>query len=154
MSKEALIRTLEMNRLLGTPEQLRAFDKTVQDLSGEPGLTPADLPRLFGVFDDGCKNEEVMFGLVHFVEDFDLTHFLRGFIAALKDLSARAPGWAKLFHYRILNSERARPLFIELLESADQGTRRAAAGILREIAREESGPLHDRAAAVLAAASQ
>lgn len=150
MSIDKLIETLQSNKLLEDAEQVRAFDAAVGTLAGQPELAVAALPRLFGVFDDNCKNEEVMFGLLHLVEDFALDDFLRGLLDALAQMEARAPRWAKLFHYRILNSPHALPTFGALLAgTGDQMARRAAAAILQEIVAEEKGALHDRAEEVL-----
>lgn len=152
MTKQDLIAALLANARLGTPEQVAAFDRALHGLVQDRSLTPPDLSALFTVFDDACENEEVMFGLVHLVEDFALEDFLRGFIAAVGDLDARAPGWAKLFHYRILNSERARPLYSWLVGRADEATRITISRILRSIATQEGAPLKDRAGSVLEAA--
>jgi hypothetical protein len=152
MRKEDLIATLEANRRLGTPEQVIIFDRAVQDLARESTLSPNDLTGLFRIFDDATGNEEIMFGLVHLVEDAALDDFLAGFLESLGELEARAPGWAKLFHYRILNSERAREAYSTLALSASEAARTAGSRILRAIISEEGAPLRERAAYVLAAA--
>ena len=149
MDKDGLIAELTANSHLRTPEEIRTFDKALEELSENSALESKDLSKLFMVFEDDCQDEEVMFGLVHFVEDFDLTDLLRTFIEVVPQLSAKAPRWTKLFHYRILNSDKARPLFKEMLRAADSATQGIIRKTLEEIATTESPPLSTRASFVL-----
>ena len=153
MANSGSIAALQRNRKLSTPEAAAAFDEALQELAQAGPLTRADLRVLFRVFDDTCDNEEVMFGLVHLLEDSPLEEFLAGVLDVVKDLDATAPGWAKLFHYRIVNSESARSLYASMVRSAPEATRATVGRILRSIVSEEGDPLKGRAQALLDAAS-
>lgn len=149
MNHRELVSQLESNRQLRSPEQVAAFDEALERLTGVGEMKEKDLTDLFKVFSDDCENEEVMFGLVHLIEDSDLRDMLRAFISAVPEMSKRAPEWVKLFHYRILNSDRARALYGEMLTGSDLDTRRMIRHVLTEIATAESPPLSTRAGAVL-----
>jgi len=51
-------------------EEFRAFEDALTFLAAHPD--PNDLPDLHLALDDDCDQHEVMFGLVHFIEDFDV----------------------------------------------------------------------------------
>jgi hypothetical protein len=145
--KAAWIRALRDNSRLDTPEAVRAFDEALEHISGD--LNPADLPELFAVFRDDTHDEEVMYGLVHLVEDFPLDDFLVGFLDAVAGMARNAPEWARTFHYRILNSEKARLATKRLLPERGPSVRSTVEGILRDIAATEGPPLAERAQEVL-----
>lgn len=149
MDKGELIGVLRANGGLRTPEEVAAFDGALEALAEAGDLTTEDLSDLFMVLDDGCENHEVMFGLLHLVESADLRDLLRAFIKTAPRMAVRASDWVRIFHYRVLNSERARPLFKELLEASDPDSRAFIRGVLAEVAASEGPPLSTRAAFVL-----
>jgi hypothetical protein len=149
LHRHELVRRLESNSLLGTPEQVAAFDEALQELAGAGGMGAEELADLFSVFDDRCEDEEVMYGLLHLIEDSDLRDMLRAFIAAAPGMAEKARGWVNVFHYRILNSDRARAQYGELLAGSDADTRDLIRRLLTEIATDERPPLSTRAGSVL-----
>lgn len=90
-----------------------------------------------------------MYGLVHLVEDFTLEEFVASFLEAVPEMKKKAPEWVNTFHYRILNSDKARELMKRLLPSKSAVARQIIGAVLRQIASTETPPLSTRAEAVL-----
>jgi hypothetical protein len=149
MSTGSLIETLKVSSALKTPDQTLAFDTALQELALNHQLKKQDLANLFLIFDDNCADEEVMFGLVHLIEGVELQQFLESFIGVVSKLSVKAPEWTRTFHYRILNSDKARIQFRLMLPTADALSRDAIYSVLKEITREEETSLSTHAEYVL-----
>ncbi|KAM3102942.1 Imm30 family immunity protein [Phormidesmis sp. 146-12] len=115
MSQNSLIEILEANHLLRSPDEVAAFEQTLVKLAQNPDS--ANLPSLHLILDDACQQPEVMFGLVHFLESFDVQVQLQAFIQVLPDLVKRAPEWTTILHSRIMNDAIARSIFEEKVRS-------------------------------------
>ncbi|MEB3292957.1 MAG: Imm30 family immunity protein [Synechococcales bacterium] len=59
-----------------------------------------DLPSLHLVLDDACEQPDVMFGLVHFLESFELQEQILALIQVMPDLVQRAAEWAAILYSR------------------------------------------------------
>lgn len=143
--KTECIRALEENSRLSIPTEIRAFDMALERLVGGRLLTPSDLPILFRIFRDDCEDEEVMFGLVHLVENFPLEDFLTGFLRAVPEMCERAPEWTRIFHYRVINSQSAREMIKALLPQQDIVVRQTVRAVLLHIVSTEGPILAERA---------
>lgn len=84
MSQNPLIDILESNRLLRSPDEVAAFEQTLEKLAQKPN--PIDLPSLHLILDDACEQPDVMFSLVHFLESFEVQEQVQAFIQVLPDL--------------------------------------------------------------------
>ncbi|KAM3116391.1 Imm30 family immunity protein [Phormidesmis sp. 146-33] len=115
MSQNSLIEILEANHLLRSPDEVAAFEQTLVKLAQNPDS--ANLPSLHLILDDASQQPEVMFGLVHFLESFDVQVQLQAFIQVLPDLVKRAPEWTTILHSRIMNDAIARSIFEEKVRS-------------------------------------
>lgn len=117
MSQNSLIKVLEANYLLRSPDEVAAFEQALAELAQNPN--PDDLPKLHLILDDACQQPEVMFSLVHLLESFDLQAQLQVFIQLLPDLVKRAAEWTTILHTRIMNDAIAQAAFEELMRSMD-----------------------------------
>lgn len=61
---------LQENKLMKTPEAVIAFEEALTELAHN--RNPDNLPQYDLVFDDHCQQPEVMFGLIHFIESFEI----------------------------------------------------------------------------------
>src|SRR5437868_2669954 len=95
---EQTLATLRARAALATPEDVQWFDAALADAAKR--AKPRDLPALFAVFRDDTQQHEVMWGLVHLVEDFPNPGYVKALVAALPDLRRRAPEWAELLSGR------------------------------------------------------
>lgn len=143
-----LLEQLKFNRLLRSPSEVSAFEAALAALS----KTPNDdlLPALHLVLDDNSLHHEVMFGLVHYLESFDVKSQMRAFLDVLPQLARQAPEWTSILHFRILNDDHARACYRQELTAAGEPSRSIATDILAGIARDEGEPLRSAARQVLA----
>lgn len=143
------IARLHANRLLRSPEEVAAFEEALAALALE--RHPEWLGDLHLAFDDHCVHHEVMFGLVHFLESFDLDAQLRAMLSVLPVLAEQAPDWVRILYYRILNDGQARAHLQRLiLEDSGKGAA-VSREILRQVVEEQHEPVSDLAQAVLQA---
>ena len=117
MSEDTLISVLEANRLMRSPDEVTAFETALAELARYPKLER--LPDLHLVLDDRCEHQEVMFGLVHFLESFDVNEQVWAFVDVIPKLIKQSPNWTKILHVRILNDDLALALYRELLSDCD-----------------------------------
>lgn len=115
-----LLNTLKENRLMRTPEEVIIFEETLEKIAEE--ANNEYLKDLHLILDDNCEQADVMFGLVHFLESFELQQQLEAFIAVIPQLMITAPEWTKIIHYRIINDELACKVYQQSLELANEKT--------------------------------
>ncbi|GGA03408.1 Imm30 family immunity protein [Okeania sp. KiyG1] len=115
-----LIKILQENRLMKTPQEINLFEETLEKIAQHP--SDDSLKDLHMILDDNCQHPEIMFSLVHFLEDFDPQKQIQAFIEVIPQLMNSAPEWAKIIHYRIINDESACKLYQNSLELANQKT--------------------------------
>lgn len=115
-----LIKILQENRLMKTPQEINIFEETLEKIAKYPN--DENLKDLHLILDDNCECPEIMFSLVHFLEDFDLQKQIQAFIEVIPQLMITAPEWTKIIHYRIINDESACKVYQNSLELANQKT--------------------------------
>lgn len=141
------IEILKINRLMRTSSEVAAFEEALAALTG---LSDESLlPALHLVLDDNCAHHEVMFGLVHFIETFQMSSQSRALLSVLPQLVKQAPEWAKILHFRILNDDLARECYRQLLLEKEWTSLDIAHDILLDIARNEDEPLKSAARSIL-----
>lgn len=136
MATTKLISILCQNRLLRTQAEISAFESALSALTRS--FNPADLPDLFLVFTDACAQQEVLWGLLHFVESFGMERQLQAMIQVLPSMIADASEWAKLFHCRVLNDSQYRTYYRNLISSHQGIQRQTVERILDEIKAEDA----------------
>lgn len=117
MSEDTLIDSLKANRRMRSPNEVAAFENALAELAKHPKNDY--LPALHLVLDDECEQQEVMFGLIHVLESFDVKEQLQAFVAVSPQLIIAAPEWTGILHNRILNDESACRLYQEILHSVN-----------------------------------
>ena len=115
-----LLKILKENRLMKTSQEFRIFEQTLETIAKNPN--DDDLKELHLILDDNCEHPEVMFGLIHFLESFEMQKQIQAFIAVVPQLMIVAPEWTKIIHYRIINDESACKVYQESLKLANQNT--------------------------------
>jgi hypothetical protein len=132
---EAELQRLKDNRLLRTDEEFGHFEGARDNLIGV--TDPAIIPRLCEAFDDATEDHEVMFGLVHFVEHFDRKAYLLELAKAVPSMLPRAQEWAKILHYRILNTPDTRGMYNDVISQMDNETQQVIVDLLNQIKDED-----------------
>ncbi|MFM9266772.1 Imm30 family immunity protein [Tychonema sp. BBK16] len=115
MKKNIWINILEANKLMRSPDEVIAFENALTSLADRP--QDEDLPDLHLILDDRCEQPEVMFGLIHFLESFDVSAQLQAFVTVVPQLMLVASEWTRILHTRILNDEDACRLYRDILHS-------------------------------------
>ena len=115
-----LLKILKENRLMKNSKEVSLFEKTLEKIAEKPNND--DLQELHLILDDNCEHPEIMFGLIHFLESFEMQKQIQAFIAVVPQLMIVAPEWTKIIHYRIINDEFACKVYQESLKLANQNT--------------------------------
>jgi hypothetical protein len=148
MTPQQILDTLSRSRLLETKEQVSAFEKALEQFASHPEGAE-HLRELHLVLDDQTRQTEVMYGLVHLLESFDIERQLRAFLEAFPELMKQAPEWVKTLHFRLLNDDAARSAYKALLWTANASSRTLALSALADLLETEDAPLRDYASEVL-----
>ena len=85
------------------------------------------------VFEDETQEEEVMFGLVHFIEDFEMGKYLTEMPKALPKMVESAKEWAMLLNIRILNNDLYRSEYAKVLVGMNHDIQLTIINLLNEI---------------------
>lgn len=113
MKEKSHIEILAANKLMRSPDEVTAFENALAALAENPDRE--DLPNLHLILDDRCEQPEVMFGLIHFLESFEVSAQLKSFVTIVPELIIVASGWTRTIHNRILNDELACHLYRDIL---------------------------------------
>jgi hypothetical protein len=151
MKLEETVKQLEANRRMRSSEEVVAFEKALEYISTLNKLNDLELlERLHLVFDDDTEHHEIMFGLVHLLENADVDMQIIALVKALPRLKALAPEWAKILHFRLLNDAVSRESYREVLKTEVEPSHIIAAReLLTEIASHEPEPLSTYARSIL-----
>jgi hypothetical protein len=138
------IETLRANRMLDTPEAVRAFDDALARLPAT--LDVRWIEDLLGVFTDRAGFFEAMWGLVHYVERQSPSTWMRAYISVLPQMVVDARDWALTFLYGVLNDDATRALLLQLVPAAPAASVAVARSLLVETAkgREDAVSAHAR----------
>ncbi|MEG4485770.1 Imm30 family immunity protein [Microcoleus sp. D2_18a_B4] len=113
MKKNIWISILGANKLMRSPDEVIAFENALSSLAARP--QDEDLPDLHLILDDRCEQPEVMFGLIHFLESFDVSAQIQAFVTVVPQLMLVASEWTRILHSRILNDDDACRLYRDIL---------------------------------------
>lgn len=115
MKENIWINILEKNKLMRSPDEVTAFENALASLANHP--QDEDLPDLHLILDDRCEQPEVMFGLIHFLESFDVSAQIKAFVTVVPQLMILGSEWTRILHDRILNDDDACRLYLDILHS-------------------------------------
>lgn len=115
MKENIWINILERNQLMRSPNEVIAFENALASLANYP--QDEDLQNLHLILDDRCEQPEVMFGLIHFLESFDVSAQIQAFVTVVPQLMLVASEWTRILHSRILNDDDACRLYLDILHS-------------------------------------
>ncbi|HEL5323267.1 TPA: hypothetical protein UOJ11_002985 [Stenotrophomonas maltophilia] len=116
MKDQLLDELLRASRMMLTSEEVAAFDRTVQALSGLE-FANRELGVLFSMFADDTPHHEVIWGLLHLVETSDSEILISALVQSTPYMRRVAPEWLETFICRLLNSDLHRNVLIAYLKS-------------------------------------
>jgi hypothetical protein len=135
------IARLYENRLLRTELECEHFDLALEALSGD--TEDEVIHQIFKVFDDDTEQEEVMFGLVHFVESYQMEMYLTQLLESLPEMLENARNWAIVLNQRILNDDIYRKDYADIAALMPPRIKKCLAFLLEEI-KEDQPRLFER----------
>ncbi|MBV6627790.1 MAG: hypothetical protein KI793_33520 [Rivularia sp. (in: Bacteria)] len=148
MSKKEIINTLRKNAKLEKREDALHFDETLAKLA-EIELSKLDIIELMMILDDNNPHQEVLWGLLHFIESVDSEIFIQALFECTQKLLKKAPEWTQLFYIRLLNNQEARSMLKTMLLNEQSSNFNVISQIIREVSINESAPLSDYANSVI-----
>ncbi|MCU0545243.1 MAG: Imm30 family immunity protein [Oscillatoriaceae cyanobacterium Prado104] len=113
MKEKSQLEVLAANKLMRSTEEVTAFENALVALAENPHQE--DLPNLHLILDDRCEQPEVMFGLIHFLESFEVSAQLKSFVKVVPELIIVASEWTIIIHNRVLNDEIACHVYRDIL---------------------------------------
>jgi uncharacterized protein YjgD (DUF1641 family) len=123
---------LNKSSAMKTDEETQAFIEAIEAL--KRSRPPVDLlPSLLSAFDDATEHEDVMWSLVHLVEDYDLKTYVTVLIEVISQLRQYAEEWLQRLFIRVLNSDQAIAELRDILPQLTPSQRVAIAEVLKEI---------------------
>lgn len=126
---------LQKNRLLRNATEVNEFESAIENIIS---LKDVKLVKdLCSGFDDQTEDHEVMFGLVHAIEDFEGEEGLIEMTNAIPSMLPHAKEWATILNYRILNHEPSRKLYVNVLKKVNKSVKDIVIGILKNIKLED-----------------
>jgi hypothetical protein len=135
MDIAAEILRLQKSRLLRNSLEVRDFESAIENIVSLKDYSL--IKDLCTGFDDKTENHEVMFGLVHVIEDFEGEEGLFEMVNAVPSMLSHAKEWATILNYRVLNHEPSRELYIQVLKKVDVQVKNTFIQILKEIKTED-----------------
>ncbi|OOG94109.1 Imm30 family immunity protein [Bacillus pseudomycoides] len=125
------IKRLYSCRFLTNQSECEEFDNALENLADcdDEKL----IKELCLVFEDETQEEEVMFGLVHLIEDFEVGKYLTEMPKALPKMVENAKEWAMLLNKRILNNDLYRIEYAKILVGMNNDIKLTVINLLNEI---------------------
>jgi hypothetical protein len=147
--KKSSFETLMRNRLLLSQREVKEFDEALEELSNSQ-LSESDISQLFTIFIDNTEKEDVMYGLLHLIEESDDELMITALLAQVPYMENFAPQWLETFIHRILNNEKCREaLTTHLSAETKTSVRDGVIKILSTIQTSPSEAIKSRAKLVL-----
>jgi hypothetical protein len=138
MNQPEYVAILRENRFLRSREECLAFDNAIFAMS--PDSDPHLLSELLLIFEDNCEHFEVMWSLLHFVEDFDDQLGTDTLLSMTPQMLIQAADWCMLLHRRTLNNPETRKYYLEKLQQLSQQERDS----IKELFQDELRNLEER----------
>lgn len=135
------------NRLLRTELECEQFEQALEGLAGD--TEDAVIQQIFKVFDDDTEQEEVMFGLVHFLESYQMEMYLTQLLESLPELLETGRNWAIILIQRILADDIYRKEFADIAAGMPLRIKRFLAFLLEEIKEDKPRLFERRANSIL-----
>jgi hypothetical protein len=126
-----IIKKLNANKYLRTQAECKEFDNCLEELAN---YSKNDiLEDLFLVFDDSTQEEEVMFGLVHFLEYYEMIVYLEALSNVIPKMSKNAKQWLIILNKRILNSDKYRNAYSQIIKKKYEKDKNLIFSLMKEI---------------------
>lgn len=112
MDKNIQIQQLINARKLSTKEEYILFENALQAL--QMSITIDDIAEICKAFCDDTKDDEVMFGMIHLMEQLQGEEYLKKIAICTPDMRD-AHDWAMTLNKRVINSQKYFEMYIEII---------------------------------------
>ena len=112
MDKSIQIQQLINARKLNTNEEYELFEGALQAL--QASITIDDIAEICKAFYDDTQDDEVMFGIIHLIEQLQGEEYLKKIAICTPDMK-EAHDWAMTLNKRIINSQKYFEKYIEII---------------------------------------
>jgi hypothetical protein len=151
MNINAEVQKLRQNRLMQQDGQYILFEEAIERIMAAKNVE--HIPLLCQGFDDATEHHEVMFGLIHAVEEYHKisTPLLATeyFIKAIPEMLPHASDWAEIMLTRFLHRADDRRILRDSLKNTDTNNRIKAVSLLQKIASDKTGSFQQEVDEVL-----
>lgn len=94
---------------------------------------PDCIGPLLPFFDDDAEYDEMMFSIIHTIEKFDDSTYVRAITNHLDSFLAKSPRWAVIVHMRILNSPPTMAAYADRIKSLSNEQRQVVRKVLEAV---------------------
>jgi hypothetical protein len=139
------IRNVDVDSFNSTPRFERLLSQIISFKSSET-IIP-----LLGLFRDNAKRDELMFSIIHGMENFDDRTYVSQILCGTPALCVQSPRWASIIFMRILNSQKTRMELVRQLPTAEPEIKMAVKALMKQIKARDETFLLKTAVALVAA---
>lgn len=126
-----IIKKLNTNKYLRTQLECEEFESCLEDLVN---YTKNDIIEdLFLVFDDSTQEEAVIFGLIHFLESYEMVVYLEALSNVIPIMLNNAKQWLIILNKRILNSAKYRSFYSQIIKKKYVSDKKLIVSLMNEI---------------------
>lgn len=133
---EKLISSLEIELKKLNHGQPNSFDSLLEQISLMHD--PKCISKLLPLFVDDADYDEIIFSLVHTIENYEDDVYVREIIKHLKDFYEKSPHWAIIIHMRIVNSPESLAAYERRLKFVSSDEREVVRKVLVAVSDEDS----------------
>lgn len=126
---------LDKYRNFESDENIPKFEEILGDIAKLKD--PNVIRKLVNYLDDDSEYPDVIFAIVHLIEEFDDHTYLQELLPSISLLTQNSPYWAKVLHYRIMNSSTTLTEYSKISSSLSEDTKQALKKLLVEIKKED-----------------
>lgn len=117
MNNSIQIKQLIKARKLSSAEEYDLFEEAIQKLQGNIDID--DVYEICNAFCDDTKDDEVMFGIIHLIEQLQGEEYLKCIAMCSPDM-VEAPEWAMTLNKRIINSQKYFEKYIDVIDKLEK----------------------------------
>ena len=147
--KEKLLHLLYDNRLIRNDEEFEIFDSTLDLLCNET-IEANDIISLIHVLDDNTEDMEVMYRLIHLIEEYissEESYIM--LLNGISDIVNNSPEWSRVIMYRLLNDNDSVLKLKKILKSLDDNVYNNIYKLLINIYNEDTSLFGDKIKEIL-----
>lgn len=123
------------SRLMRTVEEFETFERVLIEIRYLEDIN--HMPYLCKAFDDETECPEVMFNIIHVIEDyseiFSIKEYLEMLISSTPMMFLHAKTWLVEINIRLLNNKNYYKLYKKLIKESDKSIQNIVIEILNEI---------------------